>query len=164
MRIGHGWDSHRLVPQRPLMLGGIEINTSELGEDGHSDGDVLLHAIIDALLGAATLGDIGTHFPPSDDTWKDADGMRLLCLTYEKIQKSRLVVGNIDATVILESPRLAKFIPAIKNSIAEALDMNSDSVSVKAKSAEGLGPVGALKSIEAHAVVLLSDEPQEMWV
>ncbi len=164
MRIGHGWDSHRLVEGRALMLGGIEIDTSTLGEDGHSDGDVLLHAIIDALLGAAALGDIGTHFPPSDSRWKNADSLVLLQIIYEKIRSSRMLVGNIDATVILEKPRLADFLPAIRTTIAESLDMNIDSVSVKAKSAEGLDSVGRLQSIEAHAVVLLTEEPPEMWV
>ena len=165
MRIGSGWDSHRLIEGRPLLLGGVEIDTSPLGEDGHSDGDVLLHAVIDALLGAAALGDIGQHFPPSDPQWKDAESIELLKSAYRKVKdQTGMIIQNIDATVILQSPRLADYIPAIRESIADALQMGVSTVSVKAKSAERVGPVGRGESIEAQAVLLLIEEPQDIWV
>ncbi len=165
MRIGSGWDSHRLVSGRPLLLGGVVIESSTLGEDGHSDGDVLLHAIIDALLGAAALGDIGKLFPPSDPQWKDADSSQLLKTAYRKVRESSgMVIANIDTTVILQEPRLAPYIMQIRERIADTLNLTIDAVSVKAKSAEGLGPVGRGESIEAQAVLLLEEESIDRWV
>ena len=131
-RIGQGWDLHRLVPGRRLMLGGIEV-PSELGEDAHSDGDVLLHAIIDALLGAAALGDIGTHFPPSDARWKDADSRDLARRAAALVRLSGWEIGNLDCTVVLERPRLGPHRDAIRDSIAACLGVDLASVSFKAK-------------------------------
>ncbi len=163
MRIGFGWDSHRLVPARRLMLGGVHI-ACPVGEDGHSDGDVLLHALIDAFLGAAALGDIGTYFPSSDDRWKDADSMLLLEKTYQKITAVGLSTHNIDITVIVEQPELSPYIEQIRTSIASIVHTDISQVSVKAKSAEGIGPVGEGKSIEAHAAVLLNEETPDIWI
>ncbi len=153
MRIGTGWDIHPLVPGRPLILGGVTI-AHDLGEAGHSDGDVLVHAVIDALLGAAALGDIGTFFPSSEARWKDISSMELLERTLHELQG--FTIGNIDCTVILEKPRLAPHISAIRISIAEACSLPYDRVSVKAKTADGLlGEVGQGTAVIAQASVLL---------
>lgn len=159
MRIGTGWDIHRLVENRPLMIGGVHI-PHHLGESGHSDGDVLIHAIVDAILGAAALGDIGTHFPPSDQRWKDVSSMELLHLVMDKISDWEVV--NIDTTVILEKPKLGPFIKSIRDSIAETMLIPVDRISVKAKTAENLlDDVGSGKAIVAQASVLLKAIPTE---
>ena len=153
-RIGEGWDTHALVPGRKLILGGIEI-THSLGLLGHSDADVLLHAIIDALIGAAGLGDIGSHFPDTEARFKGADSLTLLRETGRLMAAQGLRIGNIDSTIIAQSPKLAPHIPAMRARIAEALGLNAGRVNVKAKTAEKLGPVGQGLSLEARAVVLL---------
>jgi len=154
LRIGTGWDIHLLVPGRPLVLGGVTI-PHDLGEAGHSDGDVLVHAVIDALLGAAALGDIGTFFPSSEARWKDISSMELLERTLHELHG--FTIGNIDCTVILEKPRLAPHIATIRISLAEACSLPYDRISVKAKTADGLlGEVGQGKAVIAQAVVLLS--------
>ena len=153
-RIGEGWDTHALVPGRKLILGGVEISHT-LGLLGHSDADVLLHAIIDALVGAAGLGDIGSHFPDTDARFKGADSMVLLRETGRLLAAQGLRIGNIDSTIVAQSPKLAPHIPAMRVRIAEALGLDAAQVNVKAKTAEKLGPVGQGLSLEARAVVLL---------
>ncbi|MDB5868979.1 MAG: 2-C-methyl-D-erythritol 2,4-cyclodiphosphate synthase, partial [Polaromonas sp.] len=153
-RIGEGWDTHALVPGRKLILGGVEI-AHTLGLLGHSDADVLLHAIIDALLGAAGLCDIGSHFPDTDARFKGADSMVLLRETGRLLAAQGLRIGNIDSTIVAQAPRLAPHIPAMRARIAEALGLDADRVNVKAKTAEKLGPVGQGLSLEARAVALL---------
>jgi 2-C-methyl-D-erythritol 2,4-cyclodiphosphate synthase len=153
-RIGEGWDTHALVPGRKLIIGGIEIPHTT-GLLGHSDADVLLHAIIDALLGAAGLGDIGTHFSDTDARFKGADSMVLLIETARLVQAQGYKIGNIDSTVIAQAPKLASHIPAMRKRIADSLGLDSTRVNVKAKTAEKLGPVGQGLSMEARAVALL---------
>lgn len=153
-RIGEGWDCHALVPGRKLILGGVEVPHST-GLLGHSDADVLLHAIIDALLGAAGLGDIGSHFSDQDARFKGADSMVLLVEAARLVAAQGWQIGNIDSTVIAQSPKLASHIPAMKNRIAHTLALDPNRVNVKAKTAEKLGPVGQGLSMEARAVVLL---------
>jgi 2-C-methyl-D-erythritol 2,4-cyclodiphosphate synthase len=154
MCIGQGWDVHALVPGRKLILGGVHI-PFHLGLLGHSDADVLLHAIIDALLGAAGLGDIGTHFPDTDVRWQGADSLALLAATAELVQKNGWRIQNMDSTVIAQAPKLAPHIPAMRELIAGALKLCTTQVNIKAKTAEKLGPVGQGQSIEAQAVILL---------
>ena len=154
-RIGEGWDTHALVPGRKLIIGGVEVPHT-LGLLGHSDADVLLHAIIDALLGAAGLGDIGTHFPDTDARFKGADSVALLRETARFLAERGYQIGNIDSTVIAQAPKLAPHIPAMRQRIADALGLELGCVNVKAKTAEKLGPVGQGLSMEARAVVLLS--------
>ena len=153
-RIGEGWDTHALVPGRKLILGGVEI-AHTLGLLGHSDADVLLHAIIDALIGAAGLGDIGRHFPDTDARFKGADSIVLLRETGRLLAERGLKIGNIDSTVVAQAPKLAPHIPAMCERIADALGLDVNQVNVKAKTAEKLGPVGQGLSLEARAVVLL---------
>jgi 2-C-methyl-D-erythritol 4-phosphate cytidylyltransferase/2-C-methyl-D-erythritol 2,4-cyclodiphosphate synthase len=153
-RIGQGWDLHRLVPGRRLMLGGVEV-PSPVGEEAHSDGDVLLHAIVDAILGAAALGDIGTHFPPSDAKWKDADSRELARAAAALLREAGWEIGNLDCTVILERPKLGPQKDAMRESIAACLGISPDAVSVKAKTYEGLGDVGEGRAVEASAVALV---------
>ncbi len=153
-RIGEGWDTHALVPGRKLIIGGVEI-AHPLGLLGHSDADVLLHAIIDALLGAAGLGDIGSHFPDTDARFKGADSVKLLVETARLLAARGYSIGNIDSTVVAQQPRLAPHIPAMRARIAQALGLDESQVNVKAKTAERLGPVGQGLSMEARAVVLL---------
>lgn len=153
-RIGEGWDTHALVPGRKLIVGGVEI-AHTLGLLGHSDADVLLHAIIDALLGAAGLGDIGSHFPDTDARFKAADSMALLRAVGQLLAGRGHRIGNIDSTVIAQAPKLAPHIPAMRARIAEALGLDGAQVNVKAKTAEKLGPVGQGLSMEARAVALL---------
>ena len=153
-RIGEGWDTHALVPGRKLILGGVEISHT-LGLLGHSDADVLLHAIIDALVGAAGLGDIGRHFPDTDTRFKGADSMLLLRETGRLLAAQGWRIGNIDSTLVAQSPKLAPHIPAMRVRIAEALGLDAAQVNVKAKTAEKLGPVGQGLSLEARAVALL---------
>lgn len=153
-RIGEGWDCHALVPGRKLIIGGVEVAHST-GLLGHSDADVLLHAIIDALLGAAGLGDIGSHFSDTDARFKGADSMALLVETARLVTQQGYQIGNIDSTVIAQAPRLASHIPAMRKRIADALGLDASRVNVKAKTAEKLGPVGQGLSMEARAVALL---------
>ena len=153
-RIGHGYDVHRLVPDRALILGGVTV-PFEKGLLGHSDADVLLHAICDALLGAAALGDIGRHFPDSDPTLKDIDSRVLLLRTAELIREKGWQIGNIDATVVAQAPRLSPYIEAMKENIATVLSLPTDTVNVKATTEEHLGFTGEGLGIAAHAVCLL---------
>ena len=155
MRIGEGWDVHALVPGRPLVIGGVAI-PYERGLLGHSDADVLLHAITDALLGAAGLGDIGRHFPDTDPQFKGADSVLLLEEAARRVAQAGWDIVNIDSTVVAQAPRLAPHIDAMRARIAKALGLTPAQVNVKAKTAEKLGPVGQGQSIEARAVVLLA--------
>lgn len=154
IRIGNGYDVHRLVPGRKLILGGVEI-PHDKGLMGHSDADALLHAITDALLGALALGDIGKHFPDTDPALKDADSRELLRLSYQKILDKGFVLGNIDATIILEKPKLLPYIMQMREQIAEDLTCPVDAVSVKATTSETLGFVGREEGIAVLAVALI---------
>lgn len=154
LRIGEGWDMHRLVAGRPLVLGGVTIPHSH-GLLGHSDADALLHAITDALLGAAALGDIGRHFPDTDAAFAGADSLRLLAEAVRRVRAAGYEPVNVDATIIAQAPKMAPHIPAMVARIAAALGLAADTVNVKAKTAEQLGPVGAGQAIEARAVCLL---------
>jgi 2-C-methyl-D-erythritol 2,4-cyclodiphosphate synthase len=154
LRIGEGWDVHALVAGRPLVLGGVTV-PFHLGLLGHSDADVLLHAITDALLGAAALGDIGRHFPDTDVAFKGADSMVLLVEAARRVSAAGWAIGNIDSTVIAQAPKLMPHIPAMCARIADGLGLALDQVNVKAKTAEKLGPVGLGQAMEARAVVLL---------
>jgi len=153
-RIGEGWDVHALVPGRRLILGGVEI-AHTTGLLGHSDADVLLHAITDAVLGAAGLGDIGRHFPDTDAQFKGADSSMLLAEAMRRVRERGWDVVNLDSTIVAQAPKLAPHMPAINASVAQALGVLPDQVNVKAKTAEKLGPVGMGQSMEARAVVLL---------
>ncbi len=153
-RIGQGWDVHALVPGRPLVIGGVHIPHS-LGLLGHSDADVLLHAIIDALLGAMALGDIGKHFPDTDMQWKNADSKKLLLQVKQEMLSRQWEIMNIDATVIAQAPKLASHIPDMCKQIAGILGLDISQVNIKAKTAEKLGPVGQGMSVEAQAAVLI---------
>lgn len=153
-RCGIGWDVHRLAPGRAMMLGGVRIE-SEFGLEGHSDADILAHAITDAVLGAAALGDIGMHFPDSDPRWKGADSLVFLRHALALARARGYVVANVDANVILEKPKLKDYRDAIRRKLAEVMDLALDCVSVKFKTAERLGPVGEGRSAEAQAVVTL---------
>jgi len=157
MRVGLGYDVHRLAKDRRLVLGGVDIDSPE-GLDGHSDADVLLHAICDALLGAAALGDIGQHFPNSEERWRGADSRELLRLVSERVGRAGFEVGNVDATVIAERPRLSPYIGRIQSSIAGILGVDPSRISVKATTSEGLGFVGDGRGIVAHAVCLLEEK------
>ena len=153
-RIGEGWDVHALVPGRRLVIGGVDIPHG-MGLLGHSDADVLLHAITDALLGAAALGDIGSHFPDTDARFRGADSVVLLVEAARRVREKGYAIGNIDSTVVAQAPRLAAHMPAMRERIAGALGLQIDQVNVKAKTAERLGPVGQGLAMEARAVVLL---------
>jgi 2-C-methyl-D-erythritol 2,4-cyclodiphosphate synthase len=155
IRVGEGWDVHALVPGRKLVIGGVHI-PYERGLLGHSDADVLLHAITDALLGAAGLGDIGTHFPDTDERFSGADSAVLLAEAARRVHDAGWQLGNVDSTVIAQAPRLAPHMAAMRASVAAALGVSVEQVNVKAKTAEKLGPVGQGLSIEARAVVLLT--------
>ena len=154
IRVGEGWDTHALVEDRPLMLGGVQI-PFEKGLLGHSDADVLLHAITDALLGAAGLGDIGQHFPDTDATYKGADSAKLLKTAYAHVKQLGWHLGNVDCTIVAQAPKLAPHRSDIRSSIAKALGVAESQVNVKAKTAENMGPVGEGLSMEARAVVLI---------
>ncbi|MEY4978464.1 MAG: 2-C-methyl-D-erythritol 2,4-cyclodiphosphate synthase [Pseudomonadota bacterium] len=161
-RVGEGWDVHALVPGRPLILGGVRVPHS-MGLLGHSDADVLLHAITDALLGAAALGDIGRHFPDTDARFKGADSAVLLAEAARRVREAGFEIGNVDSTVVAQAPKLAPYIPAMCERLAQVLGVALGQVNVKAKTAEKLGPVGQGLSMEARAVVLLvarSGHPQ----
>ena len=154
MRIGHGYDVHRLVPGRGLVLGGVEV-PHEKGLLGHSDADVLLHAVMDALLGAAALGDLGRHFPDADARYAGADSLELLRRVCYLTDREGYAVGNIDATIVAQEPKLAQYLPEMCYMIAQACGIAPSQVNVKATTEEGLGYTGAGEGIAAHAVVLL---------
>lgn len=154
MRIGHGYDVHRLIEHRKLIIGGVEI-PYEKGLDGHSDADVLLHAIMDALLGAAALGDIGKLYPDNDKTFLGIDSMILLKDTFQKITEKGYAISNIDATVIAQRPKLAPYIPTMRERIAATLSLSVDDVNIKATTEEKLGFTGSGEGIAAHAVCLI---------
>jgi 2-C-methyl-D-erythritol 2,4-cyclodiphosphate synthase len=154
LRAGQGWDVHRIAAGRPLILGGVTI-PSEFGLDGHSDADVLAHAITDALLGAAALGDIGMHFPDSDPRWKGADSLHFLRHARDLVAEKGYTIVNVDSTVILERPKLKDFRAAIREKLAQTLGLEIDRVSVKFKTAEKVGPVGEGRSAEAQALVTI---------
>jgi 2-C-methyl-D-erythritol 2,4-cyclodiphosphate synthase len=155
MRIGEGWDTHQLVTGRPLVLGGIPIAHSH-GLLGHSDADALLHAITDALLGAAALGDIGRHFPDADAAFKDADSGLLLAEAARRVRAAGWRIANVDSTIVAQAPKLAPHIPAMVERITALLGLLPGCVNVKAKTAERMGPVGEGRAIEARAVCLLT--------
>lgn len=154
-RIGEGWDIHALVEGRKLILGGVEV-PFHLGLLGHSDADVLMHAITDALLGAAALGDIGTHFPDTDVRFKGADSSVLLAEVAQRVRDKGFEIGNVDSTLIAQAPKLMPHMPAIRAKLAQTLGVALDQVNVKAKTAEKMGPVGQGQAMEARAVVLLT--------
>ena len=154
MRIGHGYDVHRLVPDRKLVLGGVEI-PYQMGLLGHSDADVLLHALMDALLGACALGDIGKLFPDSDVRYAGADSMELLKTVCQHLSNHGVSVGNVDCTIIAQKPKLAPYIDRMRVNIAQAMQISLDQVSVKATTEEGLGFTGTGQGIAAHAVALV---------
>jgi len=154
LRIGEGWDTHALVTGRPLILGGITIPHSH-GLLGHSDADALLHAITDALFGAAGLGDIGRHFPDTDAAFNGADSVQLLTEAARRVRAAGWSIANVDSTIVAQAPKMAPHIPAMRERIAQALGIASDAVNVKAKTAEKMGPVGEGRAIEARAVCLL---------
>ena len=156
MRIGHGYDVHRLVEGRDLILGGVKIDYDK-GLLGHSDADVLLHAVSDALLGAAGLGDIGRHFPDTDPKYKGADSLELLREVYQKISEKGFRVGNIDVTMIAQKPKLKDFIPQMRENIAAAVNVTPDRVNVKATTEEKLGFTGSGEGMACHAVCLLEE-------
>lgn len=153
-RIGEGWDIHALVPGRALVLGGVTLAHPQ-GLLGHSDADVLLHALTDALLGAAALGDIGSHFPDSAAEFRGADSMLLLVEALRRVRAAGWDVGNLDSTIIAQAPRLAPHIPLMRERITQALELQPGQLNIKAKTAERLGPVGQGAAIEARAVALL---------
>ena len=155
IRVGEGWDVHALVPGRPLILGGVRIEHAK-GLLGHSDADALAHAITDALLGAAGLGDIGRMFPDNDDRHAGADSLVLLQQAAKRVQELGWIIGNVDATVVAQEPRLASHMPEMAQRLAGALGLEAGCVNVKAKTAEKLGPVGQGQAIEARAVVLIT--------
>lgn len=154
VRVGEGWDIHALVPGRPLVLGGVHIPHTH-GLNGHSDADALLHAITDALLGAAAMGDIGQHFPDTDPQFKGADSMVLLKAAYQRVRDAGWQLMNIDSTIVAQAPKMAPHIPAMRQRIAQALGLDTSCVNVKAKTAERMGPVGEGLAMEARAVCLL---------
>jgi 2-C-methyl-D-erythritol 2,4-cyclodiphosphate synthase len=157
LRIGQGYDIHRLVAGRPLILAGVSLNHPEgLGLDGHSDADVLVHALMDALLGALSLGDIGQHFPPGDPRWKDADSLLLLEQVMALVRERGWGLINVDLVVVAERPKLRPHIEAMRANLAERLAISADRVGVKATTNEGLGPTGREEGIAAYAVALLS--------
>ena len=156
MKIGFGYDVHKLIEGRPLILGGVHI-PFEKGLLGHSDGDALIHAIIDSLLGAANLGDIGTHFPDNDEAYKDISSVILLEKTSELLKESKYTIVNIDATVVLEKPKLIPYIADMKQIIADKLDIESTQISIKATREEGMGFVGNGEGIKVFAVCLIEE-------
>ena len=161
-RIGIGYDIHRTDPDRPLVLGGVVIPGAPFGLTGHSDADVILHAVADACLGAAGLGDIGGHFPDTDPAWEGADSADLLRRVVEMLAQARWYVSNVDVTVIAEAPRLAEYIADMKKCLADLLNCPLDAASIKATTHEGMGALGRSDGIAAHAVVLISTETGEI--
>ncbi len=160
MRVGHGFDAHRLVAGRRLVLGGVEV-PFERGALGHSDADVLAHALSDALLGAAALGDLGGHFPDSDPRWKDADSMRLLAECIAMLRERGYHVLNVDATIVVDRPKLAPYIARMRERIATVLELDLDAVSVKAKTSEGMGYTGDGTGVAAYAVCAIESMGEE---
>jgi len=158
VRTGLGWDSHRLVAGRPLILGGVEFADAELGLDGHSDADVLTHAIMDALLGAAGLGDIGVHFPDTDDAYAGADSIALLGDVLYSVRAAGFIIVNVDATVLMERPKLGPYRAAIRDRLAGSLGVHRSCVNVKAGTGEGMGFVGRGAGVAAMAIATL-DSP-----
>jgi 2-C-methyl-D-erythritol 2,4-cyclodiphosphate synthase len=154
-RIGEGWDTHPLVAGRPLILGGVTIEHTH-GLQGHSDADALCHAITDALLGAAGLGDIGRHFPDTDEAFRGADSIALLAQACARVRSAGWAPVNVDATIVAQAPRMAPHVPAMRATLAGALGLAVDDVNVKAKTAEKMGPVGEGRAIETRAVCLLA--------
>ncbi len=154
-RIGQGYDIHRLVSDRALILGGVTIEHSK-GLLGHSDADVLTHAIMDAMLGALALGDIGHYFPPTEPEWQGANSLKLLQQVHKLISDRGWIIGNIDSSIIAEQPKLKPHIQSIRHSLAEALSINPDQVSVKARTNEGVDAIGNQEAIAVHAIVLLT--------
>lgn len=157
MRIGHGFDAHRLEAGRRLMLGGVEI-AHPTGAVGHSDADVLAHALCDALLGAAALGDLGAHFPDTDDRWKDADSMQLLEHCAQLVRDAGFIIANVDATIVVQAPKLAPHVARMRANVSQRLDLPIGAVSVKAKTTEGMGYTGDGSGIAAHAVAMIEEE------
>lgn len=157
IRIGHGYDVHRLVEGRKLMLGGVTIPFAR-GLDGHSDADVLLHALCDALLGSLSLGDLGIHFPDTDPRYKDSDSLELLKRVLNMVKEKGFSIGNIDATVIAEQPKISGYIDQMKDTIAHTTGIDREQISIKATTTEGLGFVGRGEGIAVHAVVLVERE------
>lgn len=155
VRVGQGWDVHRLVPGRPLILGGVTV-PSDLGLDGHSDADIVAHAITDAILGALALGDIGMHFPDTDPRWKGCDSLVFLRHANELATARGYRIVNVDSTIILERPKLKDYREAIRGKLAQTLDLDVARVSVKFKTAEQLGPAGERRSAESQAIVTLN--------
>ena len=154
MRIGMGYDVHKLVENRDLILGGVKI-PYEKGLLGHSDADVLLHAIMDSLLGAAALGDIGKHFPDTDPKYKGADSIKLLEFVGELLNKNNYKISNIDSTIIAQRPKMAPYIPTMRENIAKALNIDLDQINVKATTEEGLGFTGSGEGISSQSICLL---------
>lgn len=154
LRIGHGYDVHRLVAERRLILGGVDV-PYEFGLLGHSDADVLTHAVMDALLGAAALGDIGRHFPDTDPAYKDADSLNLLDHVMKRLEQCGWRVGNVDATIIAQRPKLAVYLPQMKENLAKHMNVDPEQVNVKATTEEKLGFTGSGEGIAVHAVALL---------
>jgi 2-C-methyl-D-erythritol 2,4-cyclodiphosphate synthase len=156
VRSGIGYDSHRLAEGRPLILGGVEVEDAERGLDGHSDADALTHAVIDALLGAAGLGDIGQHFPDSDERWRDADSIALLREVVGLVGGAGWAVGNVDATVVCEAPKLGAYRDRMRVTLAEAIGIAPDAVNVKFTTNERMGPIGRGEGIAALATAMLT--------
>ena len=154
MRIGHGQDAHPLKQGRPLVLGGVTVPYQK-GLDGHSDADVVIHALCDALLGATGLGDIGTYFPSTDESYKDIDSRLLLKQVLNYIRKSNFSIGNVDITILAQEPKLAEHIPAMKKNLADDLKTDKSLINIKATTTEGMGFIGRKEGISAHAVVLI---------
>ena len=154
MRIGHGYDAHPLKQGRPLVLGGVTVPYQK-GLDGHSDADVVIHALCDALLGATGLGDIGTYFPSTDESYKDIDSRLLLKQVLNYIRKSNFSIGNVDITILAQEPKLAEYIPAMKKNLADDLKTDKSLINIKATTTEGMGFIGRKEGISAHAVVLI---------
>lgn len=157
MQIGFGYDVHKLVEKRKLIIGGVKVPHAK-GLLGWSDGDVLAHAVMDAILGAMGEGDIGRHFPPGDPKYKDISSLKLLGYVTELLREREFAINNIDATIVAEAPRFAPYIEEMKKNIAEALEIGADQVNIKGKTEEGLGFTGAKKGISAYAVCLLHKE------
>ncbi len=158
MRIGHGYDVHRLVEGRKLILGGVEIENGGIGLLGHSDADVLLHAVADSLLGACALGDIGKHFPDSDIKYKDANSLELLREVAKLVKMKGCSINNIDATVIAQAPKLAPFIDCMRKNVSSVLEIPFDCVNIKATTEEKLGFTGNKEGISAHCVCLIEEK------
>jgi 2-C-methyl-D-erythritol 2,4-cyclodiphosphate synthase len=159
LRAGIGWDSHRLEAGRRLVIGGVEIEESEVGLAGHSDADVLTHAVIDALLGAAAMGDIGEHFPDTEERWRDAESIELLGAVLDRLRDAGYTPRNIDATVACEAPKLSPFRDAMRGRIADAAGLEPDAVNVKFTTGEGMGFVGRGEGIAALAIATIGSAP-----